>query len=183
MRVLIVHFLRRILGSIFGPAFGSRQLSPKIAMACALTQKLLRINGDTPWPVHWTSTVKSPALIDRGTRFPGLSKNCHIDGRNGIRFGNNVWVGPHVTIVSMNHSPLDYHEYVAQEPIVIGDNCWIGAHSVILPSVQLGDHTIVAAGSVVVKSFPQGDCVIAGNPARIVKQIATYEGLGDKCDD
>ncbi|MCB0275013.1 MAG: hypothetical protein KDI06_09385 [Calditrichaeota bacterium] len=76
----------------------------------------------------------------------------------------------------MNHEPDDYFSYREAEPIEIGDNCWLGANSIILPAVRLGQHTVVAAGSVVTKSFPEGDVVIGGNPARVIKTLGPYRG-------
>ncbi|WP_371860829.1 DapH/DapD/GlmU-related protein [Terrabacter aerolatus] len=61
--------------------------------------------------------------------------------------------------------------HAAGEPIIIGDDCWIGMNSVILPGVILGSRTTVGAGSVVTKSFPEGNCIVAGNPAKIIKQL------------
>jgi len=49
----------------------------------------------------------------------------------------------------------------------IGEKCWIGMNSVILPGVTIGDNTVVGAGSVVIKSFPDGNCVIAGNRLKL----------------
>ena len=60
-----------------------------------------------PWPVHRTTQVISPENIDPGTRTPGLGMGSHLDGRNGIVFGRNVWIGPNVKIISMNHDFLD----------------------------------------------------------------------------
>jgi acetyltransferase-like isoleucine patch superfamily enzyme len=140
-----------------------------------IIQKIFRINGKVNWPVHPTSKIIAPDRIERGSRTPGLSRGCHIDGRNGIIFGKNVWVGPHVKIISMNHDPCSYTKYIKTQPIRIGDNCWIGAGAIILPAVELGSHTIVGAGAVVTKSFPDADQVIAGNPAKIIKKIATYD--------
>jgi len=62
------------------------------------------------------------------------------------------------------------HDYVnnVHRDIVIGDNCFIGARSIILPGVTIGDHCIVAAGSVVARNVPGGS-LVAGNPARIVE--------------
>lgn len=100
---------------------------------------------------------------------------CHIDGRNGIIFGRNVWIGPRVSVISMNHDPNDYHSYIDNGPIVIGDNCWLGANSVILPDVKLGEHTVVAAGAVVTKSFKEGNQVLAGVPACVVKKLDEYK--------
>lgn len=142
-------------------------------------QKVLRVNSHVPWPVHPTSEVLAPQRIQRGNRTPALSMCCHIDGRNGVRFGKNVWMGHRVSVISQNHDLLDYAVYTAAAPVVIGDDCWLGAGCVILPGVELGHHTVVGAGAVVTRSFPEGNCVIAGNPARVVKTLAAY---GSKTD-
>lgn len=139
-------------------------------------QKILGFNRDISWPVHWTSSISSPNNISPGTRTPGLSKNCHIDGRNGIKFGKNVWIGPDVKIISMNHDINNYHKYVKAKHIIIKDNCWVGAGAIILPEVELGQHTIVAAGAVVTKSFADGNQVLGGNPAKVIKKLSNYEG-------
>jgi acetyltransferase-like isoleucine patch superfamily enzyme len=62
------------------------------------------------------------------------------------------------------------HDYVnkVHRDIFIGDNCFIGAQSIILPGVTIGDNCIVAAGSVVARDVPSGS-LVAGNPARIVE--------------
>lgn len=51
---------------------------------------------------------------------------------------------------------------------VIGDRCFIGAHSIILPGVRVGDGSIVAAGSVVNKDVPPNS-IVAGNPAKVIR--------------
>lgn len=143
-------------------------------------QKILRINGKARWPVHWSSTVLCPEKIIRGDRFPGLSKGCHIDGRNGLHIGKNVWIGPKVSIISMNHNLNNYHQYVENDPIIIKDNCWLGANSVILPGVKIGNHVIVAAGSIVTKSFTDDNIVIGGNPAKVIKKLKSYDGKNNE---
>jgi acetyltransferase-like isoleucine patch superfamily enzyme len=50
----------------------------------------------------------------------------------------------------------------------IGECCFIGGRSLILPGVKIGDQCIVGAGSVVTKDVPS-HCVVAGNPARILR--------------
>lgn len=94
---------------------------------------------------------------------------------NGIRVGKNVRYGPNVHIISANHSLVDYDEHPDCGPIVIGDNCWIGAGSIILPAVHLNEHVVVAAGSVVTKSFGP-NVLIGGTPAKIIKNLPPYEG-------
>lgn len=50
----------------------------------------------------------------------------------------------------------------------IGRNCFIGAHSIILPGIRVGDGSIVATGAVVTRDVPSNS-IVAGNPARIIK--------------
>ena len=62
------------------------------------------------------------------------------------------------------------HDWVngVNRDVHIGDNCFIGAHSIILPGVTIGDSCVVAAGSVVARDVPAGS-LVAGNPARVLE--------------
>ena len=55
-------------------------------------------------------------------------------------------------------------------PVVIGEDCFIGAGTTILKGVTIGDRVVIGAGSVVTKSIP-ADCIAAGNPCRVIKGI------------
>ena len=72
------------------------------------------------------------------------------------------------------------HDYIntVNRDVYIGDNCFIGAHSIILPGVRIGDNCIVAAASVVARDVPAGS-LVAGNPARILEHNiqTTYYGV------
>lgn len=171
--------MRAIMGKLGGEGFSSRNMPLIVLAKCFIVQKIFRINGRATWPVHWTSAVKAPERIKRGTRFPGLSMGCHIDGRNGIHIGENVWIGPRVSLISMNHDMSDFERYEEAGPIVIGRNSWIASNAVILPTVILGEHTVVAAGSVVTKSFLEGNQLLAGAPARVIRALGPYEGRQD----
>lgn len=57
--------------------------------------------------------------------------------------------------------------------VSIGNNCYIGAFSQIMPGVTIEDNVLVAAGSVVTKSVPKG-YVVGGNPARIICTTTSF---------
>lgn len=134
--------------------------------------RLIGINSNVPWPVHFTTQVVCPKRVKLGAgTFPGDSPHCYIQAINGIEIGDYTNIAPGVGLISANHDFLDNDKHQSAPPIKIGKRCWIGMNAVILPGVELGDNTIVGAGAVVTKSFPQGFCVIAGNPAKIIKTL------------
>lgn len=151
----------------------------KSMIVCFIVQKIFRVNSHVPWPVHFTSKILAPKNIQRGSRTPGYGVCSHIDGRNGIELGENVWLGPRVSIISMNHNVNNYDVYEKAKPVRILRDSWLAANSVILPGVTLGPHTIVAAGAVVTTSFPEGNQVLAGIPAKIIKKLEPYVNSED----
>lgn len=70
-----------------------------------------------------------------------------------------------------------YKDVMRFGKIEIGNNCFIGARSTILPNVKIGDKSIIAAGAVVTKSVPSGE-VWGGVPARF---ITTTEKFAERC--
>ena len=151
----------------------NRNLSPAHIVRTGVMQKVLGFNRSVPWPIHFTSSVIHWERVKRipGRASPGWSPGCYIQAINGITFGTGVFVGPGVKIISANHSLDNLKEHDPGAPIVIGDDCWLGANAVILPGVRLGPRTIVGAGAVVTKSFEEGNCVVAGNPAKVIKAV------------
>ncbi|ABD80129.1 acyltransferase [Saccharophagus degradans] len=139
-------------------------------------QKLLGINFLTPWPVHFTSRCLYPKNITIGLNSaPGLSPNCYIQGRSGIKLGNNVLIGPGVGLISSNHDINDYSKWVGANPIEIGNNVWIGMNSVVLPGVKIGDNVAIGANSVVSKNIPSNSIAV-GAPCVKIKDKAPYKG-------
>ena len=91
-----------------------------------------------------------------------------------IFIGEKVMIGPNVTLCTTGHPvyPL-YREMVAHYslPIHIGNNVWIGAHSVVLPGVTIGDNAVIGAGSIVTKDIP-ANTVAFGNPCHVMREIS-----------
>lgn len=90
-----------------------------------------------------------------------------------VRIGDNVFIGPNVSIYTACH-PLDAATRNTlvewSEPVTIGNNVWIGGSTTILPGVTIGDNVVIGAGSVVAKDIPS-DCVAVGNPARVIRRL------------
>jgi acetyltransferase-like isoleucine patch superfamily enzyme len=118
-------------------------------------------------------------LIERGVN---LGRGCRIFSDIStnesflITLKDNVTISNYVQLLTHDNSisklfPGRFSDYFGR--ITIGNNCFIGAKSIIMPGVTLGDNTIVGAGSIVTKSFPEG-VVLAGVPARVLCKIDEY---------
>ncbi len=98
-----------------------------------------------------------------------LSPGCYFQAGNGINIGDGTIFAPGTKIISANHSISDLNKWEKKNSIVIGENCWLGANSIILPGVTIGDNVIVAAGAIVTKSF-DSNVTIGGCPAKIINK-------------
>lgn len=142
-----------------------------ITFKTLFVQKIIGINRCAYWPMHFTSKATGVKNIKIGIgTAPGLSPGCYIQGKGKIFIGDYTIVGPNVGIISANHDKDDLTKHDIGD-VRIGDYCWIGMNSVILPNVVLGDNVVVGAGSVVTQSFAEGNVVIAGNPAKVIKPL------------
>ena len=61
---------------------------------------------------------------------------------------------------------------IGRAAVSIGDHCWIGTNAVVLKGVRIGPGTVVAASSVVASDLPPFT-LAAGNPARVVRSLAS----------
>lgn len=88
-----------------------------------------------------------------------VSINCH----NYIEIGENTMFGENVLIYDHDHirvnNILSSNEYISK-PIIIGDNVWIGASTIILKGVNIGNNVTVASGSVITKDIPSNTTII-----------------------
>ena len=123
-----------------------------------------------------STVVLPPLYIDYGQPVV-IGERCFIQqcctffGRGGIDIGNDVFIGPKVNLITINHD-LDpaNRSATCRRRIVIEDKVWIGINSTILPGVRIGYGAVVGAGSVVTKDV-EPMTVVAGNPARVIRKI------------
>lgn len=138
---------------------------------------------------HWRSNrvgMSGPVILHtwEGGRISigdhtGLSAAV-ISSRAGVTIGKHGNIGGNVRIFDHDFHALDAKvrrgprgcEDCSRNPVSIGDDVFIGANSIILKGVTIGDRAIVGAGSVVREDVP-ADCIAAGNPATVVKKLAT----------
>ena len=133
-----------------------------------------RIATGIPWPIGKTTVInnKNRITFHPDSLHVFQSPGCYFQNIDGeIRLGRNVHIAPNVGLITTNHNLYDLNKHDPGKDITIGDDCWIGMNSVILPGVTLGPHTIVGAGAVVTKSFPEGHCVIGGVPAVVLRRL------------
>lgn len=91
-----------------------------------------------------------------------------------ISVGKNTTISMNVTILTHDFSIVKGLQAMGLPPhghfeksVTIGNNCFIGANSFILPGTTLGDNVIVGAGSVV-RGYIPNDSIVIGNPASII---------------
>lgn len=94
-----------------------------------------------------------------------------------IEIGNNVTISHDVDFITHDNSVckifgVDNDLYGC---IRIGDNCFIGAHAILMYGITIADNVIVATSSVVTKSIVEEGVIVAGNPARIVGRWADFK--------
>lgn len=116
--------------------------------------------------------------------------NGTLISAESIELGSDVLIAWGVTIVDHDSHALAFTaraqdvvdwaraekdwSHVRRRPVRIGDKVWIGFNAIILKGVHVGDGAIVGAGSVVTKDVPPWT-VVAGNPARVIRELALNE--------
>ncbi|MEW6554056.1 MAG: acyltransferase [Actinomycetota bacterium] len=95
-----------------------------------------------------------------------------INAFDDCRIGRNSMLGPYVNINCADHGmdcgegPMRF-QCGSYGPVIIGEDCWICSHAVILMGVTIGDGAVVAAGAVVNSDVPPY-AIAAGVPAQVV---------------
>ncbi len=147
---------------------------------CTIGQGFSMHNGIKGNPIgcyeRCTFFVDKGATLTIGDNV-GMSQTALICHKS-ITIGNNVKIGGGVCIYDTDFHSLNPEircsandlKHRIEKPVIIYDNVFIGAKSIILKGVTIGKNSIIGAGSVVTKSVPTNQ-VWAGNPAKFIKNI------------
>lgn len=112
-----------------------------------------------------------------------FNNNCIVAAHENIIIGNNCSFGPNVLIYDHDHdfrvaNGKNEGKYKVS-PIVIGDNVWIGANSVILRGSKIGDNSVIGAGTII-KTDIENDTIIYTKNEYERKQIKRGEKINEK---
>jgi len=120
--------------------------------------------------------VMGELFIDEKT---GMS-NTTIVCMDKIHIGKRVIIGGGTKIYDTDFHPIHYLDRIENpnniktSPILIDDDVFIGAHSIILKGVRIGKGSVIGAGSVVAKDIPANQ-IWAGNPVIYIKDIKSSQ--------
>lgn len=131
----------------------------------------------TGQPVDESFHLIPPVRSDQGVNIRVGSKvfinhGCTLNDIGGIDIGDEVMIGPNVSLLSSGHplEPAERRRAITAAPIVIGRNVWIGAGATVLQGVTVGDDAVIAAGAVVTSDVPAAT-LVAGVPARVIREL------------
>ena len=119
--------------------------------------------------------------------------NLTVQDDAEVIIGDNCNFGPNVTIVTPIHPMLPDERNAMRDkdgnikrlcyakPVHIGNNCWLGANVVVCSGVTIGDDCVIGAVSVVVKDIPP-HVFAAGNPCKVIRELTDKDSMKYKPD-
>lgn len=92
-----------------------------------------------------------------------LNYGCIIVAMHNISIGEGTEFGPNVLVYDHDHDfrakgGLKANKY-SKGKVTIGNNCWVGANTVILKGTSIGDNSVIAAGSVIKGDYPANSII------------------------
>jgi acetyltransferase-like isoleucine patch superfamily enzyme len=153
---------------------------PKNGIITSLNQRIIMSHLFIKAPALWRveKARQMGVKVGNGCRFYSLNL---FSEPYLIEIGDNVIISGEVMFITHDGG---IYLFSREDPflfghfgrIKIGNNCFIGIGSIILPNVEIGDNCIIGAGSIVRESIPENS-VAAGNPAKVILKTDMYRRM------
>ena len=105
-----------------------------------------------------------------------VNSGCVLYTGHGITIGNDVLIAANCTLAPVSHEFKDRDALIRQQGfkpskggIVIEDDVWIGANTVILDGAHIGRGAVIAAASLV-RGRVEPYAIAGGNPLQVIGQ-------------
>lgn len=143
-------------------------------IGCSLRNALLPYKNGSNVTIWDHTHIDSPSKLTVGNNV-SINRYGILNAGGEIEIGNDVLIGPRVTIYSQNHNFKDTSVLIRNQgyttvKVIIKDNVWIAANVTILPGVTIEENCVVAANTLVNKSIAKNS-LVAGNPGRVIKTL------------
>lgn len=114
--------------------------------------------------------------------------NLTVQDDAEVTIGDFCNFGPNVTIVTPIHPMLaderremlnaagEKKRFCYAKPVHIGSNCWFGASVTVCPGATIGDNCVIGAGSVVTRDIPPNSFA-AGVPCRVIRTLSELDSM------
>ncbi len=171
----------------------ARPVFEQVNSAIAITERLNRLPYADQGAIRaaWAELTGSeidptfrlipPVYSDQGInirvgRNVFINQNCTLNDIGGITIGDEVFIGPRVSLISSGHpvDPAFRRSHIVAGPIVIERGVWLCAGATVLHGVTIGEDSVVAAGAVVTRDVPAG-VLVGGAPARVLRSVGPEE--------
>ena len=129
----------------------------------------VKINDNAHFRSHFQLRAVYDGKIEMGNMV-FCNTNVSITSMKYVYIGNRVRIANNVVIVDHDHDYINNLNDFLSDEVIIEDDVWIGANSVITKGVHIGEHAVIAAGSVV-NSDVASYTVVGGCPAKLIKTI------------
>ena len=193
---------KMLAGMLYDPSDG--ELSALAVKARKLARLYNRIDEDEPEKraavlrellcnTAELPSLQAPIYFDYGCnttfgKFSGANFNFTCLDVCPVHIGDNVLIGPNVTLATPMHPLLPRERNVRRDadgrcynleyakPITIEDDCWLASNVVVCGGVTIGKGSVIGAGSVVTRDIPPNS-LAAGNPCRVIRTLTDADRM------
>lgn len=193
---------KMLAGLLYDPS--DPELSALLVKARKLVRRYNQIDEDQPEQreavlrdllpnTPYLPSLQAPVYFDYGCntyfgRFSGANFNFTCLDVCPVHIGDNVFIGPNVTLATPMHPLLPKERNIRQradgsfynleyaKPITIGNDCWLASSVVVCGGVTIGEGSVIGAGSVVTRDIPPHSLAV-GNPCRVIRMLTDADRM------